>query len=289
MPKNFESVHLFPICLPWMLCEQLQVISCNLFKSNGLVRSLLTNGWHPPSLNEQLVSFLFQWMAVLPPLTMASSLPWLMGSPASTNCFPPPLMSSLPPPLTNSPFPWQMASPSLDKQPPPSTNCLPLASVNSLLLAFMDSLIPQQLLSSHASGRLAMNPQLWNRGRFYRNDKSQLQPTVVWWLPMNFGFFHSQPEHGSHAHFVEACVLDSYISINVNVNNYNPYILAITMIWGVFCLERLEKALCIIYYRVHYKNGSKDLLSIISCVKAALSANEHTHGANGFYDQVMRW
>ena len=30
--------------------------------------------------------------------------------------------------------------------------------------------------------------------------------------------------------FVEACVLDSYISIIVNVNYYNPYVLAITMI-----------------------------------------------------------
>ena len=143
-----------------------------------------------------------------------------------------------------------------------------------------------QLLWSTRFGHV--NPQLWNRGGFYRNDKSQLQPTVMWWLPTNFGFFHSRPDHGSRAHFVEACVLDSYISINVNVNYYNPYILAITMIWSVFCLKRLQKALCIIYYRVHYKNGSKHFLSIIYHVKAALSANEHTHGANGFYDQVTR-
>ena len=119
------------------------------------------------------------------------------------------------------------------------------------------------------------NPQLWNRGGFCQIDKSWTLLNICDGIPTNFGFFHSQPEHGSHAHFVEACVLDSYISLDGSINYYNPYILAITMIWRVFCLKRLQKVRYVTYYRLHYKNGSKNLLSIISHVESCL---EHTRG-----------
>ena len=158
MPRIFETVHLVTICSPWMLCEQLQAISCNLFKSIEFETPTLLsfefpkveihcsslppqqrqpppslNKWWPPSLNEWPVSSLSQWTAGILPLSCWHS-PSLDEQPCPPSLNKWPHLPSLDKWLASSLSQWTAGF------LPPSMNSCPSTFDNSPILPLADGL-----------------------------------------------------------------------------------------------------------------------------------------------------
>ena len=170
------------LCQDFFECEQLQVISCNLFKSTEFeiltllnfefpnkveihCSSLPPQGTAASSLSQQMATSLSRWMAGILPLSMNSQilplsslshagiLPLLTNGlvlPLSMNgCHPSPFSEQLPSTFDNSLLlPLADGLPCLNKQLPPSCDeQLPPPSTNSSFSWQMASPLLQQTVS----------------------------------------------------------------------------------------------------------------------------------------------